>query len=313
MIVIFQIHLDKLRAEVLRLRRRPRVSSSRPSESNITTGMDQDANRHGPCGNSATGFNIYNPSRAQPQAAEQADLPSLDQYTNAWRRPAPSTSLPQLNVSEVFTHQPSDAKQESRDSYRPSSSFEQSSQSLKTASGSTPVKPPGERFGILTPIKAPTAHAQPSAIALGPKVVKTSPGKIVHPSSIMAVTPPTQSQLLASRLGAYAKADNLDNTTTQNAYLSYSPTSKATKGRCYEYYLDCLGLTPLTQKRKEFIGAVKGHVETSMLKFLRLQDNETAFKAMVAEFLSLHGKKFWGASNRRHLAEREPQRGFLWP
>ena len=101
--------------------------------------------------------------------------------------------------------------------------------------------------------------------------------------------------------------------TQVDCFLTYSPRSSAPKEGSYTYFLDCLGFKTNSKRRDQLIMQIRGHVDPSLYRFLRRSDNPKAFKTMVDEFLNLHGRRFWGPTDRRHLQQPDASKGFLYP
>ena len=60
---------------------------------------------------------------------------------------------------------------------------------------------------------------------------------------------------------------------------------------------------------------IDNYVAHAGYNFLRNEDHEVVFSALVAKFLKLHGPTFWGRqpSKRSHLKEMDPKKGFQCP
>jgi len=98
-------------------------------------------------------------------------------------------------------------------------------------------------------------------------------------------------------------------------YLTYTPISTG-PANTYEGCFRKLGFKielSTVKIRDNFKRDLKYHVDDSDLKYLREGDNVQAFKTMTAEFLNQHGLEYWGPSQRGHLQEQDPQKGFLCP
>lgn len=104
---------------------------------------------------------------------------------------------------------------------------------------------------------------------------------------------------------------------SEPAYLHYAPAVAALRvTRKYPNYLDALGFRPeeyTSRIRKDFLKDMKLHVDDSDHGFLRIHENKAAHKAMVREFLTEHGKTYWGDFHRDHLEEKDVTMGFWYP
>lgn len=103
-------------------------------------------------------------------------------------------------------------------------------------------------------------------------------------------------------------------------FLNYAPPARAL-GTTYTNFLDELGFEAENEAaagnpvntRLAFISDLRDHVDSSYSKYLRKRDNEKAFEKMIEDFLSKHGAIYWGPSQRDHLTEKNPLKGFLYP
>ena len=93
----------------------------------------------------------------------------------------------------------------------------------------------------------------------------------------------------------------------------YHPTRR-TPGDNYDAFLDELGFRAgAIDARTDFIGDLTKHVDYSTFRYLRQSKNPLEFKKMVLDFFTKHGEKYWGLTERTHLSERDPNKGFLCP
>ena len=93
----------------------------------------------------------------------------------------------------------------------------------------------------------------------------------------------------------------------------YQPTRR-TPGENYNAFLDQLGFkTDANIKRTNFIDDLTRHVDYSTFRYVRQQKNPLEFKKMVLDFFTKHGEKYWGLTERNHLSESDPNKGFLCP
>ena len=96
----------------------------------------------------------------------------------------------------------------------------------------------------------------------------------------------------------------------------YSPLTPPTISGNYRICLYKLGF----KYEKAELGAnhnlikkLKAYLEGTEYFYLRKCDNPAAFRTLVLEFLKEQGPKYWGPTDRRHLEEQDPSKGYLYP
>lgn len=95
-------------------------------------------------------------------------------------------------------------------------------------------------------------------------------------------------------------------------WLNYSP--QGAEGKGYNSFLGELGFhTSKTHKRVEFVKDFTAHVDFNTFRYARQSENKVEFHKMVLAFLTKHGAKYWGAAERGHLDEADPNKGYLYP
>ena len=100
-------------------------------------------------------------------------------------------------------------------------------------------------------------------------------------------------------------------------YLHYSPLPP--NPVLFVNYRVCLYKLGFKQEEAEIgvnhslILDLKAFLEGTEYFYLRKCDNSAAFRTLVLEFLEKHGPRYWGHSQRQHLEEKEPCKGFLYP
>lgn len=100
---------------------------------------------------------------------------------------------------------------------------------------------------------------------------------------------------------------------SDKAFLAYAPTKDS--ARSYPTFLDALGFkAEAASMRLQLIAELKAHVDARIdFKLVRASENPVEFRKMVLDFLDSHGIRFWGPTQRDHLAEKDPKKGFLMP
>lgn len=102
-----------------------------------------------------------------------------------------------------------------------------------------------------------------------------------------------------------------------DAYLHYSPLPP--DPTLFGNYRGCLYKLGFKQEEAErgvnheLIKDLKAYLEGTAYFYLRKCDNPAAFKTLVLEFLEKHGPRYWGHSQRQHLEEKEPCKGYVYP
>ena len=95
--------------------------------------------------------------------------------------------------------------------------------------------------------------------------------------------------------------------------MKYSP-ERIDEGDSYDTFLDELGfLSGSLDQRIKFMDDFTNHVDYTTFRYARQSGNEREFNKMVLAFLSKYGAKYWGPIERRHLRERDPEKGYLYP
>ena len=100
-----------------------------------------------------------------------------------------------------------------------------------------------------------------------------------------------------------------------DSYLSYVPSASSTSSS-FKHFFEKLGFRTddQTQKiRDTFIANMDNHVQHRNHRFLLKAKNPRAYKVIVSEFLAEYGSVYWGSSERDHLEEPNPLKGFLCP
>ena len=100
-----------------------------------------------------------------------------------------------------------------------------------------------------------------------------------------------------------------------DTYRDYSPSAPKSS-RNYETFLHRLGFKQeeaALGTHHELVKALRAFLEGTQYFCLGKLDNPAAFRTLVLEFLEEEGPRYWGPSNRQHLEEEEPSRGYLYP
>lgn len=100
-----------------------------------------------------------------------------------------------------------------------------------------------------------------------------------------------------------------------DTYLDYSPF-RLESPRNYEICLYRLGFKQKEAEsgtHNELIKNLRAYLEGTEYFCLRKVDNPAAFRTLVLEFLKESGPRYWGPSNRQHLEEEDPSKGYLYP
>ena len=105
--------------------------------------------------------------------------------------------------------------------------------------------------------------------------------------------------------------------TPPDAYLHYLPLPPYPIQLCnYKVCLYKLGFKQEEAEmgvNHELVLDLKAFLEGTAYFYLRQCDNPAAFKTLMLEFLKERGSRYWGQSQRQHLEEKDPYKGFLYP
>ena len=93
----------------------------------------------------------------------------------------------------------------------------------------------------------------------------------------------------------------------------YSPLISAGNYKIYLYKLGFKQEQAELGAIHSLIKALRVYLEGIDYFCLRKGDNPAAFRTLVLEFLKEQGPRYWGPSNRQHLEEEDPSKGYLYP
>ena len=93
----------------------------------------------------------------------------------------------------------------------------------------------------------------------------------------------------------------------------YSPPTSSGNYKIYLYNLGFKQEQAELGASHSLIKELRAYLEGTEYFYLRKCDNPAALRTLVLEFLEEQGPKYWGPSNREHLQEEAPSKGYLYP